>query len=102
MGGRAGDNFWDIAAADVAHQRGVAVETLRAADIVDRWREIIEASESAGGVPSGDPNLIYAGAVQVLPPTRAVAPAPAAPVADDPLLRWRPPRPPAHRLRHRP
>ena len=75
-----GDNFWEIAEADVAHQRGVPVETLRAADIVDRWREIIEASESAGGVPSGDPNLIYAGAVQVLPPTRAVAPPPAAPV----------------------
>ena len=79
-----GDNFWDIAAADVAHQRGVPVETLRAADIVDRWREIIEASESAGGVPSGNPNLIYAGAVQVLPPTRAVAPATAAPVPTPP------------------
>ncbi len=73
-----GDNFWDIAAADVAHRRGVPVETLRAADIADRWREIIEASESAGGVPSGDANLIYPGAVQVLPPSRAVAAAPAA------------------------
>jgi hypothetical protein len=79
-----GDNFWDIAAADVAHQSGVPVETLRAADIVDRWREIIEASESAGGVPSGDPNLIYAGAVQILPPTRAVAPAPSAAVPTNP------------------
>jgi hypothetical protein len=85
-----GDNFWDIAAADVAHQRGVAVETLRAADIVDRWREIIEASESAGGVPSGDPNLIYAGAVQVLPPTRAGEPAP----APEPALTTPVPAPP--------
>ncbi|MFZ4515651.1 MAG: LysM peptidoglycan-binding domain-containing protein [Acidimicrobiia bacterium] len=61
----AGDNFWVIAARQVAAARHVAAQTLTAADIAPYWVQLVEANRSV--LRSGNPSLIYPGETFTLP-----------------------------------